>query len=171
MLYYPYERSEFMLKKVIYWLLVILWLIVIYTVSAHNGTVSTNESKSFTAKTIDTVAKTAQKMGIIEEIPTGKEAEQLVKKINPIVRKIAHFSVYFILGFLLMMALTPYKMPLWLQLMLTIVLCFLYAITDELHQTFVSGRNGTFIDCIIDTVGSLCAALVYAVHIKNKKKS
>ena len=160
-----------MLKKVIYWLLVLVWLVVIYTFSAHNGTVSTNESKSFTSTAIGTIAKTAQKMGMIEEIPTGKEVEQLVKKINPFTRKLAHFSIYFVLGLLIMMALTPYQMPLWVQLMLTILLCFIYAMTDEFHQTFVSGRNGTFVDCIIDTLGSLCAAFIYTVHIKNKKKS
>ena len=33
-----------------------------------------------------------------------------------------------------------------------------YAVTDELHQTFVPGRNGSPVDVAIDAVGALLAA-------------
>ncbi len=139
--------------------------------SSQNGTDSTNDSRSFTSTAIGKIAKLGQKMGLIEEIPTGSEAEKIVKKYNPFVRKLAHLGVYFVLGTLLMMALTPYHLPLWLHFMLTIMLCFGYSLTDEYHQTMVSGRNGTFMDCIIDTAGSMVAVLIYVTLTKNKKKS
>ena len=34
------------------------------------------------------------------------------------------------------------------------ILAFLYAISDEYHQTFVLGRNGTWIDVLIDGTGA-----------------
>ena len=41
----------------------------------------------------------------------------------------------------------------------------LYACTDEFHQTFVDGRNGTPVDVCIDAIGMAIAraiALIYA---------
>jgi VanZ family protein len=37
-----------------------------------------------------------------------------------------------------------------------------YAATDELHQTFVSGRHGTPVDWLIDTAGAATAMLAVA---------
>lgn len=37
------------------------------------------------------------------------------------------------------------------------ILAVLYAITDEYHQTFVFGRNGTWIDVLIDSTGAAIA--------------
>ena len=33
-----------------------------------------------------------------------------------------------------------------------------YAVTDEFHQTFVDGRNGTPVDVLIDSIGIAIAA-------------
>ena len=41
----------------------------------------------------------------------------------------------------------------WLALVITL----LYALSDELHQTFVPGRNGWWVDVMVDTVGALLA--------------
>lgn len=39
------------------------------------------------------------------------------------------------------------------------VLAALYAISDEYHQTFVFGRNGTWIDVLIDGAGAAIALM------------
>ena len=39
------------------------------------------------------------------------------------------------------------------------VLAVLYAISDEVHQTFVPGRNGWIVDVLVDGVGAGLAAL------------
>jgi VanZ family protein len=36
----------------------------------------------------------------------------------------------------------------------------LYAVTDEVHQAFVSGRQGSPLDWLIDTVGVVAGALL-----------
>jgi VanZ family protein len=33
----------------------------------------------------------------------------------------------------------------------------LYAMSDEYHQTFIPGRNGTVMDVVIDSLGGLTA--------------
>ena len=36
-----------------------------------------------------------------------------------------------------------------------VILCMLYAVSDEVHQYFVPGRSAGVIDVVIDTVGSI----------------
>ena len=41
-----------------------------------------------------------------------------------------------------------------------LVLCFLYACSDEFHQLFVPDRAGLFTDVLVDTAGAVIALLV-----------
>ena len=45
-------------------------------------------------------------------------------------------------------------------------LCFLYAASDEYHQTFVPGRGGTWYDVAIDSVGIAIAWLLVSLRIR-----
>ena len=62
-----------------------------------------------------------------------------------VLRKLAHATEYAILGALLVRALRRWPAA--------FALGVLYAVTDELHQTFVPGRAGRPLDVLIDTVG------------------
>jgi VanZ like family len=46
------------------------------------------------------------------------------------------------------------------NILLSLVFCLLFAISDEYHQTFVPGRNGTWTDVVIDGLGACLAALI-----------
>ena len=69
------------------------------------------------------------------------------------IRKVAHFTIYLVLGFVSYLAL-PRQCPLRKKMALVISLCFIYAITDEFHQSFVPGRAPEVRDVLIDTLGS-----------------
>ena len=69
-----------------------------------------------------------------------------------VLRKLAHVGEYAVLGALLLRALAR---P-WAALALGIA----YAVSDELHQTFVPGRAGTPLDVAIDAVGVALGILV-----------
>ncbi|MGL6280029.1 MAG: VanZ family protein [Gaiella sp.] len=62
-----------------------------------------------------------------------------------LLRKLAHLAEYAVLGFLLARAVGST----WVAL----ALGALYAISDEVHQTFVPGRAGRPLDVAIDTLG------------------
>ena len=48
---------------------------------------------------------------------------------------------------------------------ISIVVCFVYACTDEFHQLFVDGRAGLFSDVIIDTIGATISFIIVdAIH-------
>jgi VanZ family protein len=78
-----------------------------------------------------------------------------------IARKLTHFSEYFVLMGLWWWALETRiggRRALWLALAITIG----YAVSDEIHQTFVDGRVGTWRDVLIDSAGALTATWLIA---------
>jgi VanZ family protein len=72
---------------------------------------------------------------------------------DTILRKGAHVTEYAILGLLLLRAVGR-ELPAFL-------VGVGYAITDELHQHFVSGRHSSPIDVAIDSAGVLIGILVF----------
>lgn len=69
------------------------------------------------------------------------------------VKKTAHLVAYGTLALLLAWALGGRRHWVGIVLLLTL----LYAISDELHQTMVPGRNGRWYDVAIDMVGASLA--------------
>lgn len=62
-----------------------------------------------------------------------------------VLRKAAHVTEYAILGALLLRALGR-TVP-------AFALGVAYAVSDEVHQSFVAGRRGALVDVLIDAVG------------------
>ena len=70
-----------------------------------------------------------------------------------LVKKGSHFLAYAVLAVLAWRGFRAGTRPyLW-----AILLTILYAISDEYHQTFIPGRNGTLDDVMIDSFGGLTA--------------
>jgi VanZ family protein len=69
-----------------------------------------------------------------------------------VLRKLAHAAEYAVLGALLVRALQ--REP------LAILVGSAYAVTDEVHQAFVPGRQGAVVDVLIDAVGVLIGVYV-----------
>ena len=44
---------------------------------------------------------------------------------------------------------------------LAIIFCFLYALSDEFHQSFIGGRSPEVTDVLIDFAGSIIGSLIY----------
>jgi VanZ family protein len=72
---------------------------------------------------------------------------------DTILRKLAHLAEYAILGALLCRAL---RRP-----GLAIFAAILYAVSDEIHQTFVEGRVGAPLDVGIDALGAAIGVLLW----------
>lgn len=76
--------------------------------------------------------------------------------VSFIIRKLAHFTEYFVL-FLLGVRLMRRYQPFRQALLYTWLACVAYAATDEFHQTFIPGRVGQAMDVGIDALGALLA--------------
>lgn len=73
------------------------------------------------------------------------------------IRKAAHFGSYALLAALLVYALSGNT---WAnsgrRYFYAILIAFLYACTDELHQSFTPGRTAMVQDVVLDTIGAAC---------------
>ena len=70
-----------------------------------------------------------------------------------VLRKLAHVTEYAVLAALLCRALR--------RVVPAVVLAALYAVSDEVHQTFVDGRLGTPRDVAIDVVGIVVGVVAW----------
>ena len=132
----------------------IAWMAVIFFFSARSGPESSMDSAWVG-------------MLILRLVRPGfsglPEAEQLAmaEGISFIVRKCAHATEYAILAGLYWHALKG-SLSISLRRITVIAwsLTVLYAITDEIHQTFVPGRSCELRDVCIDAAGALVGLLV-----------
>jgi VanZ family protein len=115
------------------WIPVILWGALIFTLSTSGF------SAANTSKVIDPILRWL--------IPGISAAS--VDVCHMLVRKAAHFTEYGILFALLVRG--PMKARPYLALML----CVIYALTDEGHQVFVPGRTASLYDVALDSTGAL----------------
>jgi VanZ family protein len=115
------------------WIPVLIWGAVIFTLSTSAF------SAANTSRIIDPILRWL--------IPGISAAS--VDVCHMLVRKAAHFTEYGILFWLLArgpMANRPY---------LALMLCVVYALTDEGHQVFVPGRTASLYDVALDSTGAL----------------
>lgn len=68
----------------------------------------------------------------------------------------AHFSMYFILGYFVARMFDKKGISAFLM---ALVICLVYAISDEWHQSFVPGREASLVDFGVDGVGGLIGIL------------
>jgi VanZ family protein len=74
-----------------------------------------------------------------------------------VLRKAAHVTVYVVLTLLVYGALRPHMARSARAWLLAMLIAVLYACSDEWHQTFVPGREGTVRDMVIDGIGVIGA--------------
>lgn len=130
------------MKKRINILLVIIWMILIFIMSSFNSTESSNQSNFIVNIILDIFNITN------------------IKLLSLIIRKLAHFTEYFILGILIYNLIHSYNKKIYIA----IIICVLYAISDEIHQLFVSGRSCQLLDILIDSIGSIAGTyLLYFI--------
>lgn len=151
-----------MIRKVIKIILVLLWMVMIFLLSNEEAVKSSKKSDGLIIKSV--------------ELFTGKslsdqEKEKVLKYLVFPVRKCAHLSLYLILGILVISLLREYMVINTKLVLLSLLICFLYACSDEIHQLFVPGRSGEARDVLIDTLGAGLGVSFYYLVFRKKKMS
>ena len=147
-------------------LLIILWVELIYKLSAMTTTNSNGKSIDIIAVFIEDTLEVTNKAGITKSHPTESKLERASSLLNAPLRKVMHASVYFVLAFMVLFAVSfiykhqKYLIPAIIALVIIIAL----AGFDEFHQTFVDGRTGQLKDVIIDTLGGIVGILFYGTY-------
>jgi len=140
------------IKRLVLTTLLILWMIVIFVFSSQPANISEGTSDRVTSQIIDTYSNLTDK-----KISDNKK-KNIIDEARFLVRKTAHFTSYFILNLIAYFTLKSYGIK--RCLVYSIILSFLFACTDEIHQVFVYERAGRVLDVIIDTTGAITSALV-----------
>jgi VanZ family protein len=84
------------------------------------------------------------------------------------VRKMAHVGAYIVLGALVYDLFRHYGQRALVAAILSVLVCGLYAATDEYHQNFVIGRSAEVRDVVLDTASSAVGAAGLAVFLAKK---
>ena len=90
----------------------------------------------------------------------------LVNKIEPYARKIAHFSEYGLGGILFISLFSTYNWTDRRKITTSILLGAWYAIMDELYQLMIPGRSGALKDVYIDSLGIATGVIGMLIVIK-----
>jgi VanZ family protein len=97
-------------------------------------------------------------MGVIFALSAQPSLDSGLGVIDLVGRKLIHFGEYALLCFLWWRALASVTSPRRAALLAFLVTSG-YAVTDELHQTYVEGRHGNALDWLIDSAGAALVAL------------
>lgn len=136
------------MKKQLSIILVLIWMIIIFIMSSFNAEDSANQSNFI--------------VNIIANILNINN----ISLLSLIIRKLAHFTEYLILGTLVINMFTKNNAK--KTYLLSILLCIIYATSDEIHQIFTPGRACQIKDILIDSIGSITG--IYLFKLLKKRK-
>ena len=131
---------------------------IIFNFSNQNGDKSGSLSRHLT----EDVTKN---IGFIQKLEDS-EKERVLKKIEHIIRNLAHFSLYFAVGTFSMGLLATFDLKNIKRFFGSLGIGVLYASLDEFHQFFIPDRSASVVDVFIDSFGVICGIGVVLGVIK-----
>ena len=69
------------------------------------------------------------------------QKEEVVEFLQPIARKVAHFSIYLLGGILIALFLNEFEYGEEKKIIISVIVGFIYAISDEIHQIFIPRKS------------------------------
>ena len=152
--------------KVVKIILIIIWMITVFRFSNQGGTESSSTSAKVTKVIVDVVVNDKKEENKV----------QFANKIEKVVRKFAHYTIYTIGGVLIMNYAYTTDKTKKQQIFGSLLFGVFYAVTDEVHQYFVPGRSARVFDVGIDTLGVITGIIIFTIiisiinKIRNTKK-
>lgn len=143
--------------RTIFMLLLLTTFAIIFKFSSQIAEELDGVSNGVLRKIIDIFPYTK---GLSEEIKI-----KMVEYGNPIIRKLAHFSIYALVGVWIMSFMSTFDMRLYKKWIISMLVGVMYAASDEFHQSFVPGRGPSIVDVGIDSLGVLTGILVILIII------
>ena len=149
------------LFRVITVILLLIWFALIFFLSSQNAF----ESASVSGGLIKALVKLFE---------PGISPDKLALKVEDlqfIVRKAAHFSIFAGLGFFSFLSVVSYrKLSLATRTAISMFIGLSYAVSDEYHQTLISGRSGEITDILIDFSGVMFAILILVILVLCRRR-
>ena len=143
-------------KRAIFAILIIIVCAIIFSFSSQNSEKSSSTSGGIVSKIVNFIVKDGDKV----------KKESITNTVTFWVRKMAHFSIYTLLGIFLMNEANTFNATNKKRLIVCLIFGILYAASDEFHQRFVSGRSAEIRDVLIDSSGVLFGCILVIVFGK-----
>ena len=150
-------KNNLIFKRILFLLMLILAFYVIFNFSDQDGQASGSLSKKVTEFIVEIISK-IKTMDITKKF-------YYIEKLHPIIRKIAHFSIYTVVGFSIMGFMCTFDMKNIFKLLISFGVGVTYAISDEVHQYFIPGRSARILDVCIDSAGVLTGIFILIILI------
>ena len=154
------------IKIIILLAFALIWMFIIFKLSGMTSKNSNGKSTDIISIFIEDTLEVTNEYGITSSHPTDEKIDKAASLINAPMRKVIHASVYFALAFFVILfinVLLDHK-NYFLTLTLSGLICIVFAMSDELHQTFVSGRTGQLLDVLIDSAGAFVGIAFYSTY-------
>lgn len=150
-------RKNLIFKRILFLLILIITFFIIFNFSAQDGEESGSISRKVTEFIVDLISK-IKTMDLNLKI-------NYIEKLHPIIRKLAHFSIYTVVGFATMGFMCTFDIRDIFKFITSFGVGVTYAITDEIHQSFIPGRGPSIMDVGIDSLGVLAGILALIILI------
>lgn len=145
-------------------ILLVLQMTLIFCFSSQQAEESKDLSQGFTYKVLSVFYPDFDEMETEEQI-------EVIQNLHLPLRKLAHFSLFALLGLYSLLSLVTYnKINFVFRCIFAFLFSVLYAVSDEYHQTFVDGRVGCIKDVLIDSAGVFSAIIFTVIIILLSKK-
>lgn len=138
----------------------VIWMIIVFKFSSQPADTSQNTSLNLTKRIVN----------VFFNNKSSIEKEQITEKLDPYIRKLAHFTLYAIGGILIANYINTYNIKDKNKIIYSICIGATYACTDEFHQLFVEGRSGQLTDVLIDSLGVATGVCIFLCVITILKK-
>ena len=161
-------------RRKVFLVLMILWMVLIFVFSARPAEVSSEDSRS-----VGLLIGELFIPGFEEQ--SAEAQDRFAEKVDYPIRKAAHASEYALLGLLTAgvyiaggaadagkvndkkkadIRNRKKRMPISRGILIPWVITTAYAATDEMHQLFVPGRSGQVSDVLLDSAGAMAGLAV-----------
>lgn len=135
-------------------------MVLIFALSSENAAESSETSGNLIDRVTSVIYPKFKELSEVEQ-------EKIVSSLQNTVRKSAHFSVYCLMGILSFLTFISYeniKFP--IRVGISALICFVYALSDEIHQIFIPGRSGEVRDVSIDFSGAVLGIIIMLLFSK-----
>ena len=175
--------------RIIAAILAVVWMIRIFDFSSADADVSGSVSRSMSYNLIEKISRHLN-LGWDEE-----KIESVAGPVEKYLRKAAHMYEYAVMSILWCIALDAWKYVgiqshpepysgdrrkrsgrsrRFIRPGIVLLICLIYAVSDEFHQIFVDGRSGEIRDVCLDfggaIIGVLLGALIVFIYRRRKLK-
>ncbi len=150
-------------QSALFFVLPILIMLIIFLFSAQKAPDSSKISKGITSGVFAVIE-------LFHPIPHTIQKETAFLSVEGVIRKIAHFILYFIFGGALAFALSRTRFSKKTIVIIISALSLFFAASDEYHQLLVPGRSGQVTDVFLDFGSALVGMCIFYLLVRKIKK-